>query len=289
MSRAMRRDDHLAAAQCGDRPPTGCGEPAAARRHDRPAAAQCGDRPPTGCGEPAAARRHDRPAAAQCGDRPPTRRGERVAAPRRVSAEVSVCSSFDLIVRGGHVVTAAGVVDADVGVIDGAIVAVEPELGGGAREVDASGLHAFPGGLDPHVHFNEPGRAHWEGLASGSAALAAGGFTAFFDMPLNSTPPTIDAAGFDAKLAAARVKSCVDFGLWGGLVPGNVDRLEELAERGVIGFKAFMSNSGIEEFPARGRRDALRRHGRGGAARVAGRGACRERRADRARDRPDGA
>ncbi len=110
------------------------------------------------------------------------------------------------------------------------------------------GLHVFPGGLDPHVHFNEPGRAHWEGLATGSAALAAGGFTAFFDMPLNSTPPTIDAAGFDAKLEAARAKSCVDFGLWGGLVPGNVDRLEELAERGVIGLKAFMSNSGIEEF-----------------------------------------
>ena len=40
----------------------------------------------------------------------------------------------------------------------------------------------------------------------------------------------------------------MDFGLWGGLVPGNLDRLEELAERGVIGLKAFMSNSGIDEF-----------------------------------------
>src|SRR4029079_15283123 len=60
--------------------------------------------------------------------------------------------------------------------------------------------------------------------------------------------PTIDAAGFDAKVEAARATSCVDFGLWGGLVAGKVDRLEELAERGVIGFKAFMSNSGIEEF-----------------------------------------
>jgi allantoinase len=145
-------------------------------------------------------------------------------------------------------VTAGGVIDANVGVLDGAIAAVEPELGGAAAEIDARGLHVFPGGLDPHVHFNEPGRAHWEGLETGSAALAAGGFTAFFDMPLNSTPPTIDGAGFDAKLAAARAKSCLDFGLWGGLVPGNLDRLEELAERGVIGLKAFMSNSGIDEF-----------------------------------------
>jgi allantoinase len=145
-------------------------------------------------------------------------------------------------------VTAAGVRRADVGVSDGVIAAVEPELSGGASEIDATGLHVFPGGLDPHVHFNEPGRTHWEGLATGSAALAAGGFTAFFDMPLNSTPPTIDGAAFDAKLEAAKRSAQIDFGLWGGLVPGNADRLEELAERGVIGFKAFMSNSGIDEF-----------------------------------------
>src|SRR6188768_4018268 len=119
---------------------------------------------------------------------------------------------------------------ADVGVVDGAIVAVEPELEGAGKELDARGLHVLPGGLDPHVHFNEPGRTHWEGIATGSAALAAGGFTAFFDMPLNSSPPTLDGAAFDAKLEAAR-KSCVDYGLWGGLVPGNLDRLEELAER----------------------------------------------------------
>ena len=102
-------------------------------------------------------------------------------------------SGFDLVVRGGDVVTAAGVQRADVGVSDGVIAAVEPELTGAAAEIDATGLHVFPGGLDPHVHFNEPGRTHWEGLATGSAALAAGGFTAFFDMPLNSSPPTIDA------------------------------------------------------------------------------------------------
>jgi len=153
---------------------------------------------------------------------------------------------LDLVVRGGHVITPAGVARVDVGVADGVITAVEAELPGGAREIDAAGLHVLPAGLDPHVHFNEPGRTHWEGIKTGSAALAAGGFSAFFDMPLNSTPPTVDGAAFDAKLAAARHDSSVDFGLWGGLVPGA--RLEELAARGVIGFKAFMSNSGIEDF-----------------------------------------
>jgi allantoinase len=102
--------------------------------------------------------------------------------------------------------------------------------------------------IDAHVHFNEPGRADWEGIETGSRAIAAGGGTLFFDMPLNAHPPTVDAASFDEKLAAARGKSLVDFAFWGGLVPGNLDQLEELAARGVVGFKAFMSNSGIDDF-----------------------------------------
>jgi allantoinase len=155
---------------------------------------------------------------------------------------------FDVIVRGGNVVVPSGVIDADVGVLDGVIAAIAPELEGAGRELDAHGLHVFPAGFDPHVHFNEPGRTHWEGLQTGTAALAAGGFTAFFDMPLNSSPPTIDGAAFDAKLIAARAGARVDYGFWGGLVPGHLHHLEELAERGVIGFKAFMSNSGIDEF-----------------------------------------
>ena len=75
-----------------------------------------------------------------------------------------------------------------------------------ATEIDATGLHVFPGILDAHVHFNEPGRADWEGLASGSAALAAGGGAWFADMPLNSTPPVLDAAALAEKrrLAEAR-------------------------------------------------------------------------------------
>jgi allantoinase len=160
-------------------------------------------------------------------------------------------SMYDALVRHGTVVTASGTAQADVGIEGGRIVAIAPGLAGSAREeIDAAGLHVFPGGIDAHVHFNEPGRTGWEGLASGTAALAAGGATSFFDMPLNAYPPTLDAASFDLKLHAARASALVDFALWGGLVPGNLDRLDELAERGVIGFKAFMSNSGIDDFQA---------------------------------------
>ncbi len=158
---------------------------------------------------------------------------------------------YDLIIRNGTLVTAAGITAADIAIAEQQIVAIGPELAGTpADEIDAAGLHIFPGLIDAHVHFNEPGRAEWEGFASGTRALAAGGATTFFDMPLNAHPPTLDAASFDQKLAAAQNTALVDFGLWGGLTPQNLDRLDELAERGVIGFKAFMSNSGIDDFQA---------------------------------------
>jgi allantoinase len=153
---------------------------------------------------------------------------------------------LDLLIRGGTVVTHEGETVADIGVADGRVVSFA--AGPAREEIDATGLHIFPGLIDSHVHFNDPGREEWEGIATGSQALAAGGGTMFFDMPLNSSPPTLDAASFDTKLVVAREKSLTDFALWGGLVPWNLDHLEALAERGVIGFKAFMANSGIADF-----------------------------------------
>jgi len=156
----------------------------------------------------------------------------------------------DLLIRGATVVL-PGVfpIQADVAIEGDAIAAIGTDLKA-REEIDARGLHLLPGAIDAHVHFNEPGRTDWEGWATGSRALAAGGATACIEMPLNAHPPTLDGAAFDAKLEAARASSVVDFALWGGLTPGNLDHLEELAERGVAGFKAFMCDSGIEDFPA---------------------------------------
>jgi allantoinase len=155
-----------------------------------------------------------------------------------------------VIIRGGTVVTARGVEKADIAIAGDQITAVGLNLAEDGEEIDASGLHVFPGGIDSHVHFNEPGRTEWEDIAHGSTALAAGGYTSFIDMPLNSLPVTTDVAAFDLKLEAMKRSSKVDFGLWGGLVPGNLDQLEPLVRRGVMGFKAFMCASGIDEFPA---------------------------------------
>ena len=159
-------------------------------------------------------------------------------------------STYDTIVRGGTLVTPAGTRAADVAIAEGRVAALGAELAGtAAATIDARGLHIFPGVVDAHLHFNEPGRAEWEGFATGTRALAAGGTTTFGDMPLNAHPPTVDGPSFDLKLAAARASALVDFALWGGIIPGNRDALDELAERGVFGYKAFMANSGIDDFP----------------------------------------
>jgi allantoinase len=159
-------------------------------------------------------------------------------------------SCYDLLFQGGTLVTAEAVASSDLAIVDGRIVATGPGLEGEAKEiVDASGMHLFPGFIDAHVHFNEPGRQHWEGLVSGPRSLAAGGGTCFFEMPLNAHPPTLDRGEFERKRACAEAKSILDFALWGGLTPINLDSLEGLADAGVIGFKAFMSRSGTSDFP----------------------------------------
>lgn len=158
---------------------------------------------------------------------------------------------YDLIVRGGSVVLPDGVTKVDVGVKDGKIAAIAAKLEGETeQEWDAAGLHVLPGMIDVHVHFSEPGREHWEGFTTGSAMMAAGGCTTFFDMPLNGIPSTVNEEALLDKARLGNEKSLVDFGLWGGLVPGNEDDLQPLAESGVIGFKAFLSTTGNKEFEA---------------------------------------
>lgn len=166
----------------------------------------------------------------------------------------------DLVVRARRVVTPGGVVAADVTVRGGVISAVtpldEPPGSGGAADrgpadrVELAGDEVLlPGLVDTHVHVNEPGRTDWEGFATATLAAAAGGVTTIVDMPLNSIPPTVDAARLEVKRESARGQCSVDVGFWGGAVPGNAAELAGLHEAGAFGFKAFMTDSGVPEFP----------------------------------------
>ncbi|HKV45221.1 MAG TPA: allantoinase AllB [bacterium] len=149
---------------------------------------------------------------------------------------------------GGLVATHTAVFPATVAIAGGRIGALlAPEVRTNAEEViDATDRLVLPGCVDPHVHFNEPGRTQWEGFEAGTRSAAAGGVTTVIEMPLNAVPPTTDAAAFSLKAAAAGRSAVVDYALWGGLVPGNADALTELHEAGVVAYKAFMVESGTE-------------------------------------------
>ncbi|MGE5803479.1 MAG: allantoinase AllB [Gemmatimonadota bacterium] len=154
----------------------------------------------------------------------------------------------DLVIRGGTVILPTGQRPADIAITSGTISAIGSEVKDGGESIDARGLVVLPGVVDPHVHFNEPGRESWEGWEAGTRGAARGGVTTVLEMPLNAHPPTTTAAAFDAKRAVASQQALVDFGLWGGMVPENLGDLEALHQRGVVGFKAFMSHSGIDDF-----------------------------------------
>lgn len=164
---------------------------------------------------------------------------------------------LDLVVRARRAVVDHEERPVVVGVRGGRIVLLEeltaPDRGGlrAAAEVVelAEDEVLLPGLVDTHVHVNEPGRTEWEGFASATRAAAAGGVTTIVDMPLNSIPPTVTVAALREKQHAARDQAWVDVAFWGGAVPDHLGDLAALHAAGVMGFKCFLADSGVEEFP----------------------------------------
>jgi allantoinase len=154
------------------------------------------------------------------------------------------------VVRSERVVLPDGMRPASIHIKHGRIVSIgdHSDRPAGIREIDAGTDVVLPGLVDTHVHINDPGRADWEGFETATRAAAAGGITTLVDMPLNSIPPTTTVDGLDAKRRAAGGRCHVDVGFWGGVVPGNAADLEPLARAGVLGFKCFLSPSGVDEF-----------------------------------------
>ena len=159
--------------------------------------------------------------------------------------------SPDLVVRGQRVITPESDGPAAIHVSGGRIAAVTAfdEVPEGCPLIEGGDAVILPGLVDSHVHVNEPGRTRWEGFASATRAAAAGGVTTIVDMPLNSVPPTTTPEALREKIEAARGQCRVDVGFWGGLVPGNLGLLAALHEGGVVGFKCFLIDSGVQEFP----------------------------------------
>jgi len=162
-----------------------------------------------------------------------------------------------LAIISDHIVTPNGVISGCLIVKDGKITEIDEFLPGdfdGEIEM-AKDLFIMPGLIDPHVHINEPGRTQWEGFETATTAAAASGITLLVDMPLNSSPVTTNVTNFKLKLEAAKDKLNVNVGFWGGVIPGNGNELEDLLKAGVLGLKAFLTHSGIDDFPNAERTD----------------------------------
>ena len=149
--------------------------------------------------------------------------------------------------------TDQGPVEASVTVTDGTIDALDAPARPGVEDVDLDGAWLLAGGIDGHVHFDDPGFTHREDFASGSRAAAAGGITTIVDMPCTSLPPVTDAAAFDHKRQVVEPKAHVDFRLWGGVRGNGFDAgavardLDSLVSRGVRSIKTYLI-SGMDTF-----------------------------------------
>jgi allantoinase len=160
-------------------------------------------------------------------------------------------AGFDMVITSDRVCVDGTLRPAAVCIADGRIVEIrEPADAPPARAsvVLTPDEALLPGVVDTHVHVNEPGRTGWEGFETATQAALAGGVTTLLDMPLNSIPPTVDPEALAAKRAAADGKCRVDVGFWGGAVPSSLGSLKAL-ERDVFGFKCFLLDSGVPEFP----------------------------------------
>jgi allantoinase len=156
----------------------------------------------------------------------------------------------DLALKSTAVVTPTGQRSALLVLRDGRIADVLPPDAAVAMPVlDLGDAAVLPGVIDPHVHLNEPGRTEWEGFDTGTRAALAGGLTTLVDMPLNSAPVTTSVENLRIKQAATQGQLHTNVGFWGGIVPGNAAEVGPLIAAGVLGFKAFLTHSGIDDFP----------------------------------------
>ncbi len=152
--------------------------------------------------------------------------------------------TVDLVVKGGRVVTSKFTFKGAIAVDHGKIVGIMSNATAPSadRVIDAEGLFVLPGIVDAHVHFREPGFEYKEDFATGSAAAVFGGVTSVCDMP-NVNPATQDAASFRLKLQRGLKKSLVDFGIFGVVLPSNLEKISELKQAGVVGYKIFMGET----------------------------------------------
>ncbi len=155
----------------------------------------------------------------------------------------------EFIISSNKVLTPQGVIPAAILVRNGIIQEIQPSFTTSLPEVKLGNQLLMAGVVDTHVHINEPGRTDWEGFETATRAAIAGGITTLVEMPLNASPVTTSATAFFQKVKAAQHQLHCNCGFWAGIIPGNEQEIVPMAQAGVLGFKAFLTHSGIDEFP----------------------------------------
>jgi dihydropyrimidinase len=157
-------------------------------------------------------------------------------------------SAFDLTIRGGTVVTADETRRVDVGIRGGKIVAIEPELPAGAEDVDATGLLVLPGGVDSHVHVDQPfssGAEIADDFDTGTASALAGGTTTIISFVMQPRGGSLSEAAVGYHELAKRSRA--DYSVHLTITDPSPDVLErelpELVAAGHRSFKIFMTNA----------------------------------------------
>ena len=151
-----------------------------------------------------------------------------------------------LIIENGTIVnenrTFKGSIVIDNGHISEIVENAVAPRGNYDERVDAAGCFVFPGVIDSHVHFREPGLTDKADIESESRAAAYGGVTTYFDMP-NTVPQTTTIDALADKFERGRRSSHVNYSFFYGATNDNVAEFEQLDRQRIPGIKLFMGSS----------------------------------------------
>ncbi len=150
---------------------------------------------------------------------------------------------IDIVIKNGNIVSPERILRGSICIKDGKISEIlsDGEERQAKQVIDASGKYVFPGFIDTHAHLNEPGYEWREDYEHGTAAAAAGGFTTVIDMPIQNEPALVDEKSFDNKISSVKDSAYIDYALWGGMIPENIEDLKGQNDKGCVAFKSFVS------------------------------------------------
>ncbi len=154
--------------------------------------------------------------------------------------------SYDLIVKNGKIITTTEIMEADIGVENGKIIAIEKDITSESSNtiIDAKGMYVFPGGIDVHVHLQLPfsGTISADDFENGTKAAACGGVTTVIDFAIQQKGNTIMNA-VEARRAEADPNVCIDYGLHAAITDWNETtqtEIKQVIDYGIPTFKMFM-------------------------------------------------